>query len=205
MLVLVWGLALGGALWASGIDVALQGWLWAHYDQAFNTAMRVLGEIGKGSFEAAMCVIAGGFLWFYGWRQGRVSAKTAGWTIMAAVPVFALAGAVNWLLKWGIGRGRPKVWLMGHHNAWEVHHFSMKSEWWSFPSGHSCSTFAVAVWLALAFPRWRVPFLAVAAVLALSRALAVTPHYLGDVAAGAGVGAAIAGWAWVASGRWRHA
>lgn len=189
-------MALGAMLWASGADMAIQAWLWGHYGQGFNTAMRILGEMGKGSFEAGVCLLAGlAALALARWKD-KGDWSVAAYRILAAIPVFALAGVVNWILKWGIGRPRPKEWLMNGLSPWDVHPFTMKATWWSFPSGHSCSTFAIAVWLALAFPRWRAPLLAVAVVMSFSRFLAITPHYSGDVVAGAGVGAAVAGWLW---------
>ena len=81
-------------------------------------------------------------------------------------------------------------------NPYALQPFSFDATWYSFPSGHACSTFAIAVWLGLAFPRWRWPLLALATLTSVSRFLALTPHYAGDVIAGAALGAAVAGWLW---------
>lgn len=187
---LVWGMAAGLLMAASGVDESVQRWLWENYHQGFNNGMRVLGELGKGTVSAAVSLAVGGGLWL----AGR---KAVGVKVLMAVPVFALAGILNWVMKWSIGRPRPKEWLMNGGDAWAWQPFADKAVWWSFPSGHSCSVFAVAVWLALAFPRWRWVALGVAVVLSVSRFLAVTPHYAGDVVAGAAVGSAVAGWMWM--------
>lgn len=198
LLVLVWALAAGALLWGSGLDTGWQVWLWDNYHQGFNTGMRVLGELGKGTALAVGCALAGGG-WLLAAKLRHAPAPRAAWLVLGAVPVFALAGAVNWLLKWGIGRARPKEFLMNGGDPWQLAPFAGKAVWWSFPSGHSCSAFAVAVWLGLVFPRRMGLFVAAAVVLSVSRFLAITPHYAGDVVAGAGVGAAVAmaAWTWL--------
>ena len=196
LLLALWGLAAGFVLWASGVDVAVQLWLYEGYHQGFNDAMRVLGDVGKGSTQAALCVIlAVGIGLGNRWR-GRPGLY-APRMLLAAIGVFVLAGGVNWVLKLGIGRARPKELLWNGGGAFDAAPFTLDALWWSFPSGHSCSTFAMAVWLGLAFPRWRRPLLGLAVVLSMSRFLAVTPHYLGDVVAGAAVGAAVAWALWM--------
>ena len=59
----------------------------------------------------------------------------------------------------------------------------------SFPSGHAQTAFAAATYLALLFPRGAVLFLALAALVGLSR-IALGVHYPSDVIVGALVGAA---------------
>ena len=57
----------------------------------------------------------------------------------------------------------------------------------SFPSGHSATAFACATVLASLAPRWRVPFLILAALIAFSR-LYNGVHYPTDVLAGSVLG-----------------
>jgi undecaprenyl-diphosphatase len=59
----------------------------------------------------------------------------------------------------------------------------------SFPSGHAQTAFAAAVYLALLFPRGAAAFLALAALVGLSR-IALGVHYPSDVIAGAALGSA---------------
>ncbi len=193
LLSIVWGFALGVLLWGSGVDVAIQVWLADNYVQHFNTAMRVLGLLGKGSTQVVLCLVVCVVLVVSGRRRGRIYMPAVR-EMLFAVPVFALAGIINWLMKWGIGRGRPKEFLWNGVDPYLMKPFSfdMKAQWWSFPSGHSCSTFAIAVWLGLAFPRCRGVLWGAATVLSLSRFLSLTPHYLGDVVTGGAVGAATA-------------
>jgi len=60
----------------------------------------------------------------------------------------------------------------------------------SFPSGHAQTAFAAAVYLALLFPRGAAAFLALAALVGLSR-VALGVHYPSDVIAGAALGSAL--------------
>lgn len=191
MVVLTIGMVASLALWLSGVDVALQGWLWTNYNQSFNSGMRVLGELGKGTAQVGMIVVAGGVWSVWSYVRSRKVAPGA-WACWLAVPVFLLAGVLNWLMKFAIGRPRPKEFLMNGGDPWAMAPFHMKATFWSFPSGHACSTWAIAVWLMLVFPRARVPLFGVAVVLSASRFLAITPHYLGDVVAGGAMGAAVA-------------
>lgn len=232
-LVLLLGILAGLLLWASGVDMQIQHWLWDNYHQGFNDGMRLLGELGKGTAQMLACLLVGiwwalasrihadtphhraawrepewrfagrliiglfeqlvlwaflQFRWGHNWRDVTRGPRL----LLAAVPLFVLAGLFNVALKMTVGRPRPKEILMNGGNPFDMRPFESSAVWWSFPSGHACSTFAIAVWLALAFPRWRPAFLAVAVVLSVSRFLAVTPHYLGDVIAGAAVGSAAA-------------
>ncbi|MGH3134666.1 MAG: phosphatase PAP2 family protein [Gaiellaceae bacterium] len=60
----------------------------------------------------------------------------------------------------------------------------------SFPSGHAATAFAAAVAVAVIHPRLRVPLLALAAVVALSRVY-LGVHYVLDVAVGTALGIAV--------------
>jgi membrane-associated phospholipid phosphatase len=62
---------------------------------------------------------------------------------------------------------------------------------WSFPSGHTASSFAAATILSRCWPRRRAYFFGVASLVGFSRIYAGA-HYPGDVAAGAGLGVVLA-------------
>jgi membrane-associated phospholipid phosphatase len=126
--------------------------------------------------------------WLNAWNGVPVVARA----FLQAIPVLAVAGLLQILGKWVIGRPRPKELLWNGTDPFDARVFGFDASFWSFPSGHSTSTFAIAVWLALYFPRWRWPLLITATMLACSRFLALTPHYVGDVIAGAGLGSAVA-------------
>ncbi|MFN0070379.1 MAG: phosphatase PAP2 family protein [Chloroflexota bacterium] len=62
---------------------------------------------------------------------------------------------------------------------------------WSFPSGHTASSFAAAWVLSECWPKGRLSFFAVAAIIGFSRVY-VGAHYPGDVLAGATIGVTLA-------------
>ena len=92
----------------------------------------------------------------------------------------ALAELIVALLHALIPRHRPLEHQLGRH---EHGH--------SFPSGHAMTAFAGATMLAVHLPRYRVPLLALATLIALSR-LYNGVHYPTDVVAGAAGGVATA-------------
>jgi len=98
-----------------------------------------------------------------------------------------LAGAIGGIcyevLKRCVGRPRPNLGA----GPFEFHPFTMHSAGLSFPSGHTCLAFATAAALAVSFPRARVAFFFVAALVAAER-VREGAHYPSDVVGGAAVG-----------------
>lgn len=87
------------------------------------------------------------------------------------------------------GRARPDIFLkkgiFGFHGLEWDHHYH------SFPSGHTLTAFTLATSLSYIFPRHRILFYFLAALLSLSRPL-LLDHYLSDVVATASIGIIIA-------------
>ena len=110
---------------------------------------------------------------------------------LAALAAAALAGLAVSVLKDAAGRPRPPLADPG------VQALGSLPDSASFPSGHSATAFAAAVAVGLLCPRLRVPLLALAALVALSRVY-LGVHYWSDVAAGTALGVLIGlatGWA----------
>jgi len=104
--------------------------------------------------------------------------------VLAGTLAAAAASAAFCFLKRRIKRRRPCE-LLGLLPE-DVH----PADRFSFPSGHAATSFAIATLLALAFPALAAAFLAMAAAIAVSR-VALGLHYVSDVVAGAGLGAAV--------------
>ena len=103
------------------------------------------------------------------------------WLPVRVAVTVLLAEMVSGLAKAEIGRDRPPL---ANPDPEPLVHLPATH---SFPSGHATVAFACATVLALAVPRLRWPFYALAALIAGSRVY-VGVHYPFDVVAGAILG-----------------
>jgi membrane-associated phospholipid phosphatase len=92
---------------------------------------------------------------------------------------------VTEVLKYSIGRGRPFVG--GEANAFHFSHFEGNPAYYSFPSGHATTAFALAVAVSAVWPQARVAMAVYALIIAATR-LVLLAHHPSDVVAGAMVG-----------------
>lgn len=109
----------------------------------------------------------------------------------------ALPVAFSELIKYVVGRGRPFVG--GKANPFNFAPFTGTEAYFSFPSAHSVTAFALALGVACIWPRWRIPVFIYAVAIALSR-LVMLAHHPSDVVGGAVLGlvGALAMRAWFA-------
>jgi len=183
-----WGLGRTQVQLALGIGLGWGMWVWP-------------GHGWQGRLVFAGRLLLGCLAQLGLWLQGK-----AGWTPLwdgvppgvrvwlLSLPTLAVSGVLQVILKMMVGRPRPKEILWNGADPYVLHPVwaqGYKAVFLSFPSGHSCSTWAMAVLLAEGFPRWRSWIYAFAVVASASRFLALTPHYLGDVVAGGALGAAV--------------
>jgi undecaprenyl-diphosphatase len=112
----------------------------------------------------------------------RRTTRTATLWLLAAI---VTQSAIVSTLKAIVGRARPCDAL-----GWCAPIAVASPGGGSFPSGHAAGAFAFAAFVALRAPRWAVPALAWAAIVAWSRCV-LGVHYPSDVVAGALVGAAV--------------
>lgn len=96
-----------------------------------------------------------------------------------------VSGVMADIIKWIAGRYRPR--MMFEEGLYGFDFFHIKHTMTSFPSGHSATAFALAMAVALLFPRYRVLAFGVAVMVAMSRVM-VSAHYVSDVIAGSCVG-----------------
>ena len=117
----------------------------------------------------------------------RRTAAVHGWLVgyfFFAFWAIALSGILANLVKIALGRARPQ--LFDELGLYGFFPLGMEGNFQSFPSGHATTLFALALALALFWPRGRVVLLAAAAFLASSR-IVINKHYVSDVIAGAGL------------------
>ena len=89
------------------------------------------------------------------------------------------------VLKYCVGRGRPFVG--GEANVFHFSHFAGNPAYYSFPSGHATTAFALALAVSAVWPQARIAMAVYALIIAASR-LVLLAHHPSDVVAGAMVG-----------------
>jgi membrane-associated phospholipid phosphatase len=94
----------------------------------------------------------------------------------------AASGLIVDLLKVVVGRARPK--LLFATGTYDFGWFGLRSDEWSFPSGHAATAAALMTALWCLWPRPLLLYIAAAALVAISRVV-IGAHYLSDVIAGA--------------------
>ena len=104
----------------------------------------------------------------------------------------ALAGILAHILKFAVGRWRPKGFFQDGHYGFEPFSTIGYSHA-SMPSGHSAGIMATMAAVAILFPKWRIPCFAVAAFIGSTR-IVLSSHYPGDVVAGLVLGYLCAHW-----------
>jgi membrane-associated phospholipid phosphatase len=97
----------------------------------------------------------------------------------------AVSNLVTEVLKYSIGRGRPFVG--GEANAFHFSHFAGNPAYYSFPSGHATTAFALAFAVSALWPATRFAMAIYAVIIAATR-LVLLAHHPSDVVAGALVG-----------------
>jgi len=105
-------------------------------------------------------------------------------TALAALAAMSLASLLTSAVKDAVGRVRPPL-----EDA-TIQAIGALPTTPSFPSGHASTAFAAAVALGLLAPRLRVPALALATLVAVSRVY-LGVHFWLDVLAGAALGALV--------------
>jgi undecaprenyl-diphosphatase len=150
--------------------------------------VRILTDFGKDEYVlytlAAIFVIAA-----LAYPLLRSHARPALARFAIRVEFFVLAVAlpvlVAELIKWTVGRGRPFVG--GKADAFNFVPFTGTEAYFSFPSAHAVTAFALAFAVTAIWPRLWVAASAYAVLIAASRLLLLA-HHPSDVVGGALVG-----------------
>ncbi len=162
------------------LDNAAMVWL-KHLDQARASLYMLLRKldpfinfIGHGTtLLVAACLL---------FVIGKKFSAGMCYTGKALMLSFFAAGITVQLVKHLIGRARPRI-----TESLMIIGPSLKGGYDSFPSGHSAVVFCFAFILARQFPRFRIVFYCIAAIISLMRVVDLS-HFPSDVAAGALLG-----------------
>jgi undecaprenyl-diphosphatase len=161
-------------------DQEIRQWFLSIRTPEMYRAMKGISLLGLGGYQAVLAVLLLGIGYYF--KDPRH--YRAGLYGLYAV---ILAGILVQAVKHLVGRPRPRLVEKG------IETFAgptLASGFDSFPSGHSITAFSMAVILSGAYPRWRVLFYSLAALIALSRVY-LGAHFPSDVFAGAVLGVAV--------------
>ncbi|MBB3660511.1 membrane-associated phospholipid phosphatase [Rhizobium sp. BK650] len=152
------------------------------------------GEMLTDFGDSGWLILTSALLFFHGragyniLRSARAKAQAlyVSWIGAYLFTTVVFSGLLANLLKRMIGRARPEHF----HDLGVLSFtpFSGDAALESFPSGHSTTVGAFFAAFALLFPRYRVPFIACAIWLGMTRVM-VGAHYPSDVIAGLAFGA----------------
>ena len=154
--------------------------------------LQLVHETSEMRWGPATTVFAFASLW---WIKGPVIVGLGGLgdaihrrllplALLASAAAFGIASALNVGLKHVVDRHRPPV-----SNPDFAYVGDLPSSP-SFPSGHAMTAFAAATAVAVLCPRLRIPALAIALMVAVSRPY-LGVHFWADVVVGALLGAAV--------------
>lgn len=130
-----------------------------------------------------------------GMRRGWACPLRAGFErvarcCMMVMSALAVGGLITFILKKVVSRTRPEVLIEeGWHGLMAP--FTDGRDYNSFPSSHTLAAFAVAAAIGQFAPRWRMPALFIATLVAISRVIN-REHFLSDVTAAAAIGIMVA-------------
>jgi undecaprenyl-diphosphatase len=159
----------------------------AQLPRGFLDFVNEISDFGRGAWPLTplgILLIAGTVLLLPSLRhmtRGALAAATVkvGYMFVA----IGLTGLADTIIKRIIGRVRPS-----DLGAFAYEPLSWRSEYASFPSGHTANVFATLVAVGLIFPRARPALWVYALVIAASRVIG-SAHFVSDVIAGAAFGA----------------
>lgn len=161
------------------IDAAAAVHFSGYRDTATRAAFKQIERLGESHWYLVPSGLAALSLLV---RRTRLAWRA--WFLFAAVAGTGLA-CVG--LKAILGRPRPGRFL--GEDAWGFQFFQTSASYWSFPSGHTTTVFAVATALTLLWPRWGFALFPIAAVAGFGRVV-TTSHFPADIVAGAWLGVA---------------
>ncbi|MGH6889139.1 MAG: phosphatase PAP2 family protein [Rhizomicrobium sp.] len=157
----------------------------AAVNRPFERALHAATDWAKGGLWLAAALFA--LLVSWAWQQTLGPGQAAARLMQVSEAFLASLAAASIILhtiKVLLGRRRPRDELELGLYGFRPFTFDLRSD--SFPSGHALTIFCVAVVLAAALPALAVLWFAIAAYLALTRAL-LNSHFASDVLVGAGI------------------
>jgi membrane-associated phospholipid phosphatase len=173
-------------LFALGIDRALAHFIYDHVSARWHKFLDGITHYAKAAHWLSVAILA--LILAAIFRHFQVlndwSAPMINYSL-AFIAALIVGSGVLHVIKLILGRRRPRDDMeMGLYGFVP---FAFNLEYNSFPSGHALTICCVAVIFTCVWPMMGPLWFAIAAVLAVTRAL-LTAHFLSDVLIGAGIG-----------------
>jgi membrane-associated phospholipid phosphatase len=150
--------------------------------------LRVLTDFGKDAYvisALAITLLAIAVVLPEARARARAALLRFGARIQYLLLAVSVPVLVTEIVKWAVGRGRPFVG--GKANPFNFEPFNGTEAYFSFPSAHAVTAFALAFGVAAIWPRTRVAMAVYAVIIATTR-LVLLAHHPSDVVAGAVIG-----------------
>jgi membrane-associated phospholipid phosphatase len=185
---LLWAgfLSILAGILALAIDRWLAHFIYDHVSASMHKALDRITHYAKAAHWLAGAILA--LVVAAAMRHYGVLAEEATQLVnysLAFIASLTMGSAVLHVIKLVLGRRRPRDDMeMGLYGFVPL---AFNPDYNSFPSGHALTICCVAVIFTCVWPFWWPLWFAVAAVLAVTRAL-LTAHFLSDVLIGAGIG-----------------
>ncbi len=185
------------------IDPWLSTWL-RSVDEWIIDIFRWITHAGHVVFYAIVIPIAVPVLFrlrrlFLAQGRERLAARCGwlAWVLIFLLAAIVVSGLTADIFKPLVGRARPKLLL--RDDFYGAIPLTFHADYFSFPSGHANTCFAIGFTLGFLWPRLWVVWIIGATVLALSRVM-VNAHFLSDCIAGSAIAVFMTLWlrAWFA-------
>jgi membrane-associated phospholipid phosphatase len=174
------------------IDRALA--FWVHTHQSHFVARDDLNAIA-GVPNPAVLVSLVMFFLLGGFQLAGRALNRFEQVVLASSTSVLVGETIKDILKWVFGRPSPDIWVTSNSSAigsqeYHFHWFHGIEPFNAFPSGHMTAVTAVIAILWIHYPRFR-PIYAVSCLTVAAGLIAFNFHFLGDVIAGALLGAMV--------------
>ena len=144
----------------------------------------IVTNIGNGKYYYITLIML--IIYFYFINKNKILLKKINFSLLLMLST----AIITYISKFIIGRGRPNMYL--NEGKYEFHPFNFNNsyDYTSMPSGHTQTSFTVAIILSMFFPKYRNIFIIIAITSSLSRVV-LSSHWLSDVVMGAVFGITI--------------
>ncbi|MGB1360778.1 MAG: phosphatase PAP2 family protein [Alphaproteobacteria bacterium] len=165
------------------IDIQLNTYIEANRTDFIKQSAELITLIGDAKYSYALIILL--LVYSLIAKRNCLTKKTS----FALMAMF-ITTIITYISKFIIGRSRPNMWLNNNEYTFNPFYFDNTYDYTSMPSGHTQTSFTVAILLCLFFPKYKYVFMTIAIASGLSRVV-LSAHWLGDVVIGAMFGIVI--------------